>query len=242
MLLYNLVAMKILQQSLDSAFCLFYPRLCLSCGKKHLPPKQIICTTCDFKLPRTDFHLFLENDFTKKFWGRVNIHTASSLFYFYKKSNTQNLIHNLKYKGKKQIGVNLGKMLGKVLSKSNLYQDIDLIVPIPLHLKKEIMRGYNQSSVFAQGLSEAMNIPYLENGLHRKFYTETQTEKSRIERFQNVIEAFHVPQPHLLKDKHILLVDDVLTTGATLEAGTIKLLEVEGTKVSLATIAFAKND
>ncbi len=242
LLLYNLVAMNLLQQSLDDAFCLFYPRLCLSCEDRHLPPKQIICTSCDFKLPRTDFHLHLENDFTKKFWGRVNINTAAALFYFYKKSKTQNLIHNLKYKEKKQIGIDLGKMLGKSLSKSILYQDIDFIVPIPLHIKKEIKRGYNQSSVFAQGLSETMNIPWLHNGLERKIYTETQTKKSRMDRFQNVMEAFHVPQPHLLKNKHILLVDDVLTTGATLEAGAIKLLEVENTKVSLATIAFAKND
>lgn len=234
--------MNLFIRSLDDAFCLLYPRLCLSCENKHLPPKQILCASCEFRLPRTDFHLSQENDFTKKFWGRVPIHTAASLFYFLKKSKTQNLIHNLKYKGKKQVGITLGKMLGRTLSNAPLYQDIDLIIPIPLHLKKEIQRGYNQSAVFAQGLSEVMNIPWSKDNLLRKLYTETQTKKSRIERFQNVMEAFEIHQPNDLKHKHILLVDDVLTTGATLEAGALKILEVEGTKVSLATIAFAKND
>lgn len=234
--------MKTILRSLDDAFCLFYPRLCLACGTKHLPPKEIICPTCEFQLPRTDFHLFLENDFTKKFWGRINLHTAASLFYFYKKSKTQHLIHNLKYKGKKEIGVTLGKMLGKKLIQSPLYQNIDLIIPIPLHLKKEIQRGFNQSAVFARGLSEVMNIPWSSDRLIRNIYTETQTKKSRLERFENVVKAFEVEKPRLLENLHILLVDDVLTTGATLEAGAIKLLEVKGVKVSMATIAFAKND
>lgn len=229
-------------QTLDDTLCLFYPRLCLACEKKHLPPRQILCPSCDFNLPRTDFHLHQENEFTQKLWGRVNIHTATSLFYFLKKSKTQHLIHNLKYKGKREVGIILGKMLGEKLAKTPLYQDIDLIVPIPLHYKKEIQRGYNQSDMFAQGLFEAMEIPWTKNALLRKIHTQTQTKKSRIERFQNVMEAFEIKQPRLLENKHILLVDDVLTTGATLEAGALKLLNVSGVKVSLATIAFAKND
>lgn len=242
LLFFIFKAMKTILRSLDDAFCLFYPRLCLACEIKHLPPSQIICTSCEFQLPRTDFHLYPENEFTKKFWGRINLTTATSLFYFYKKSKTQNLIHNLKYKGKKEVGISSGKMLGKVLINSPLYQDIDLIVPIPLHLKKEIQRGFNQSAVFAQGLSEAMNIPWSSDTLIRTIYTQTQTKKSRLERFENVIKAFEVKKPRLIENYHILLVDDVLTTGATLEAGAIKLLEVEGVKVSMATIAFAKND
>lgn len=234
--------MNAIIQALDDAICLFYPRLCLACEKQHLPPQQVLCVSCELRLPRTDFHLHKENDFTKKLLGRVNIHTATSLYFFLKKSKTQNLIHNLKYKGKKQVGIVLGKMLGRTLSKAALYQDIDLIIPIPLHIKKELKRGFNQSDVFAQGLSETMNIPWLKDGLERRLYTSTQTQKSRIDRFQNVIHAFHVKQPKLIKNKHILLVDDVLTTGATLEAGALKILEVEGTKVSMATIAFAKND
>jgi len=242
LLFFIFKTMKTIIRSLDDAFCLFYPRLCLACELKHLPPNQIICTSCEYQLPRTDFHLFIENEFTKKFWGRINIHTAASLFYFYKKSKTQHLIHNLKYKGKKDVGVALGKMLGRTLKDSSPYQDIDLIVPIPLHLKREIQRGYNQSAVFAQGLSEVMNIPWSSDVLLRTSYTQSQTKKSRLERFENVIQAFEIRKPQLIENYHILLVDDVLTTGATLEAGAIKLLEVKGVKVSMATIAFAKND
>ena len=233
--------MNLLFRSFDDAFCLLYPRLCMACEKIHLPPKQILCTSCEFKIPRTNFHLQKENDFTKKFWGRVNIYTGTSLFYFYKKSKTQNLIHNLKYKGKKEIGVNLGKMMGSTLKKSLLYQNLDLIIPIPLHFKKEIRRGFNQSALFAQGISATLQVPWSSEYLLRKHFTTTQTQKSRIERFQNVENAFEIPRPQFLENKHILLVDDVLTTGATLEAAALKILNIAGTKISLATIAIAKN-
>jgi len=192
-------------------------------------------------LPRTNFHLYEENEFTQRLWGRIKLETASSLYYFEKDSKTQSLIHNLKYKGKQKVGVILGQVLGKSLRTSPLYKDIDLIIPIPLHRRKEIERGFNQSAVFAQGLSDTMGVPWKKDLLIRTEYTSTQTKKSRRERFDNVLQAFQILQPKQIEGKHILLVDDVLTTGATLEAGAIKILEVPNTRVSLATIAFAVN-
>ena len=233
--------MNTLLRYLDNMSCLFYPRLCLACEWKDIPPRQILCIKCDAKLPRTDFHLQKENEFTQRLLGRIHLETAAALYFFEKESKTQALIHNLKYKGKQKVGVILGQVLGGLLKKSPYYQDIDLIIPIPLHRRKEIERGFNQSDVFAQGLSEAMGIPWKRDVLIRTEYTASQTNKSRRERFENVIQAFHILHPEKIKGKHILLVDDVLTTGATLEAGAVKILEVADTKVSLAAIAFAKN-
>lgn len=221
--------------------CLFYPRLCLACERKDVPPKQILCISCEAKLPRTNFHLYKENEFTQRFWGRLPLEYACALYFFEKESRAQNLIHNLKYKGKQKVGIMLGQVFGKLLKDTPSYQDIDLIIPIPLHRKKERQRGFNQSAVFAQGISEEMEIPWQRDILIKTKNTSSQTKKSRKERFENVVEAFHVLSPKKLEGKHILLVDDVLTTGATLEAGAVKVLEVPDTKVSLATIAFAKN-
>jgi len=233
--------MNTLLRYLDNMSCLFYPRLCLACEWKDIPPRQILCIQCDAKLPRTDFHLQKEDEFTQRLLGRIHLETATALYFFEKESKTQALIHNLKYKGKQKIGVILGQVLGGLLKKSPYYQDIDLIIPIPLHRRKEIERGFNQSDVFAHGLSEAMGIPWKRDILIRTEYGSSQTKKSRRERFENVIQAFQVLHPEKIRGKHILLVDDVLTTGATLEAGAVKILEVADTKVSLATIAFAKN-
>ena len=233
--------MNTLLRYLDNMYCLFYPRLCLACERKDIPPKQILCISCEAKLPRTNFHLFQENEFTQRFWGRISLEAASALYFFEKESKAQTLIHNLKYKGKQKVGVMLGQVLGDLLKDSPHYQDIDVIIPIPLHRKKERQRGFNQSDVFAQGLSDSMGIPWQRDVLIRTTYTSSQTKKSRKERFENVVQAFHVLQPEKIKGKHILLVDDVFTTGATLEAGAVKILEVPDTKISLATIAFAKN-
>ena len=226
---------------LDNMFCLFYPSLCLACERKDVSRKQILCVRCEDKLPRTNYQQFKENEFTQKFWGRIPLETASSLYFFEKESKAQKLIHNLKYKGKQKVGIMLGQVLGRLLKESSHYQDIDVIIPIPLHRKKERQRGFNQSDVFAQGLSEGMEIPWQRDVLIRTKYTATQTKKSRKERFENVIEAFHILNPEKIEGKHVLLVDDVLTTGATLEAGAVKILEVPNTKISFATIAFAKN-
>ena len=195
---------------------------------------------CQYHLPKTKFHLDRENPFTDRFWGRVPINAGAALYYFAKGGRTQKLIHKLKYDGKRKVGIKLGNLYGRMLKESPYFHKIDLIVPVPLHPRKKQKRGYNQSDLFAQGLSEEMEIPRAPNALKRLEMTETQTKKSQAERFANVAEAFAVNDPKILKGKHVLLVDDVMTTGATMEACANQILSCEDTKVSMATIAFTE--
>lgn len=219
---------------------LMYPSLCLACQSKHPPKEQLICVSCQVKLPKTNFHLEEENYFTERFWGRVLLESAAALYFFHKGSPVQKILHSLKYEGKHEIGFQLGQKYGKQLKQSPYFRTVDIIVPVPLHPKKQLQRGYNQSDTFANGLSETMRIPWLANGLKRTKYGDSQTRMSREERLLNVMEAFEVDAKNKLAGKHILLVDDVLTTGATLETCADKLLALPNTKVSMATIALAK--
>lgn len=224
---------------LDDLISLFYPRLCLACSR-HLPPKQqMICVHCRYKLPKTNFHLQRENPFTERFWGRLDLTSGAALYHFTRGGLTQQLIHKLKYQGQWEVGYQLGELYGNILKKSPFFEGIDVIVPVPLHPKKEHQRGYNQSDSFAKGIAEALRRPWMKNALKRSAYTDSQTTKSRLERLKNVLNVFSVHRSGVLEDKHVLLVDDVLTTGATLEACGIRILEVPGTKLSMATIAIA---
>lgn len=190
-------------------------------------------------MPESNFHFLKNNAFTDKFWGRVDLHAGAPLYFFSKESHVQNMIHQLKYGGKSEIGVILGRKFGASLARSPLFCEVDLIVPVPLHIKKERIRGYNQSAMFAQGLSESMKRPHKPDALKRVVHSQSQTKKSREERLHNVGEAFEVRDAKLMAGKHILLVDDVLTTGATLETCANKILELPDTKLSMATIAMA---
>lgn len=218
---------------------LFYPDLCLACQEKPPVKSDILCIQCQYKLPQTKFHLQKENAFTDRFWGRLPLEAGASLYRFTKGGYVQNLIHQLKYNRKREVGIQSGRYYGRQLRKSLFFDNIDLIIPIPLHPKKKHKRGYNQSSLIARGLSEGMNIPWSDNILERKTFTATQTRKSRTERLDNVATAFTLRNPDLIKGKHILLVDDVITTGATLETCGLKILAVPDTKLSLVTLAFA---
>jgi len=172
--------------------------------------------------------------------GRVSVENVGA-FLFYKKGNhTQKILHNLKYYGLKEIGVFLGNIYGKQLAQHPKWQDIDIIIPIPLHKKKEKKRGYNQSEWIAKGLSAGMQVPYNTRLLIRSEFTETQTKKSRFHRWENVKDVFHITDMKALENKHILLCDDVLTTGATLEAAIQKLAGISGVKVSVVTLATAQ--
>jgi ComF family protein len=219
---------------------LFYPRLCLACGYNLPPGDNRICVRCEFHMVKTNFHLTQQNDFTNRFVGRVPLHTAASLYFFIKDTPIQRLLHQLKYSDKPDIGVDIGKIYGEILAESPFYADVDCIVPVPLHPRKKHKRGYNQSERFAAGLSETMNKPCLPDGLKKVELNESQTRKNRMQRAENTQDMYEANQPELLKNKHILLVDDVMTTGATLEACALPLLELPNVKISIVTIAIGK--
>lgn len=218
---------------------LLYPNLCLACSEKPPVQGEVICVRCQLNLPKTNFHLEKDNPFTERFWGRIPLESGAALYQFVKGGRVQELLHRLKYEGKREIGIKLGEWYGRQLSESEYFTNIDVIVPVPLHPRKERLRGYNQAAMFAQGIASSMKKIGLKNGLVRQVFTETQTQKSRDERLKNVSEVFAVGNVKDLEGKHILLVDDVMTTGATMEACGLKLLAVPGTKLSMATIAIA---
>jgi ComF family protein len=233
--------LKVLNQLWSGFVQLFFPEICVTCGDKLVSQEKFICLKCLFDLPRTNFHNLPGNKVEEQFWGRVRIERAASFFFFRKGSRYQKLIHNLKYKGLKELGEVAGKYYGSDLAESPGFSSIDVIIPVPLHPKKERKRGYNQSEWIAKGLGTAINKPVETGNLKRLVYKETQTRKSKFERWKNVEGIFGIDNPAKLENKHVLLVDDVLTTGATIEACCSVLQKVPGIKISIATLAFADN-
>lgn len=218
---------------------LFYPNNCVACQNALFRNEQTICTSCLFHLPKTEYHYEKDNPISRIFWGRTDIEIAASYCFFVKAGKVQHLIHQLKYKGKKEIGILLGEIYGKELLKSAFFQNIDVIIPVPLHPKKEKKRGYNQSEMFGIGLSSGMQIPLDKTTLIRTYASETQTKKSRFKRWENVKEIFDLQNADLLENKHILLIDDVITTGATIEACVNMLKKIKNVKISIVSIAAA---
>jgi ComF family protein len=219
---------------------LLFPALCNGCGKLLYHGEQDICSHCLFDLPVTDFHLYNDNPVAKQFWGRLPLYAATAMLYFQKGTKVQNLIHSLKYRNQTEVGVKLGQLLGAKLKTNKAYQDIDLIIPVPLHQKKLKLRGYNQSEYIAKGLAQELDLPMDIKNLFRNKATESQTRKARYHRYENMQEVFGVKDIIELAGKHILLVDDVITTGATLEAcGNVLLAQGIG-KLSIAALAFAE--
>lgn len=234
--------MKKIFSFLNDFLSLIYPNLCLGCKSVLLKNEQYICTKCLFSIPKTKFHDDDENIVNKLFWGRTNLENATAFCYFHKEGILQKLIHQLKYNGKKEVGYYLGKFLGAELSKSEKFKNIDIIIPVPLHPKRERQRGYNQSEWIAIGIAEIMNKKTNSKLVIRDVYTETQTKKTRDERWKNVQSIFNINKIGLLNGKHILLVDDVITTGATIESCAQTILEkVPNVKVSIASLAIANN-
>lgn len=224
---------------LNDFFSLFYPQVCYACGNSLFRNEEVICTFCLYHLPRTDFHKNKDNALAKSFWGRVNLENVSAYYYFSKGGKVQHLMHQFKYSGKYEIGQHLGRLYGYELKQESFYQDIEIVIPVPLHKSKLRKRGYNQSEKFAEGLADSMGVKLDTNTLIRTYASATQTKKSRFSRWENVKEIFMIISPERIAGKHLLLVDDVITTGATIEACATHLLNIEGTRVSVASMACA---
>ncbi len=218
---------------------LFYPPACVTCKSILVVQEKYICTSCLYNLPETNFHLYATNSMAEEFWGRVLIENAAALYYFEKGGKCQKILHNIKYKGNRKLANHLGEIYGSKLSRSGKFLDIDIIVPVPLHPSREKSRGFNQSEWFARGLSNILKKPMITGNLVRFISTGTQTTKSRIERWDNVKDSFRVRYPEKFESNHVLLVDDVVTTGATLDACASVLKRINEVRVSILTLAFA---
>lgn len=218
---------------------LLYPRLCEGCSKPLLSAEEVLCLSCSMHMPLTGYHHIADNETAMRFAGRIPFQHATSLAYFTAEGLLQHLLHGLKYRSKKDIGIYLGALLGQELLQTNWIDDIDAVVPVPLHTKKEASRGYDQALLIAEGLANVIHKPVLTKAIMRVRHTETQTKKTREERVDNMRDAFVVRKKDVLTFKHLLLIDDVLTTGATLEACASALLSVPGVKISMATVGIA---
>lgn len=222
----------------DSFLHLLFPHVCDGCGNDALAKNSCLCLRCIDALPQTGFELHPGNPVEKKMYGRLPVAHAAAHLYFTKESLVQRLIHLLKYKGNKELGVQLGSMMGAALKETGRLK-ADVLVPLPLFAVKERKRGYNQSTLLCEGMATQLNIPILQRCIIRPEHTETQTRKGRIERWKNMEGKFQLVQPGQVAGKHILLVDDVMTTGATLEACGHELLKAENVTLSIATLCFA---
>ena len=220
---------------------LIYPRVCAACGKALLEGEQTVCTKCAYTFPKTGYEMNKDNPLAQVFYGRIDFYAVTACFFFSKKGKVQHVIHQLKYKGNAEAGLFLGREMGKILNESPLFNDADYIFPVPLHPKKERKRGYNQSELIARGAAEVMKAKVDKSHLVRTVNTATQTKKSREERWLNVKDIFDVQNKDDLKGKHVLIIDDVITTGATLEACGRALADIEGIRISVATVACAGN-
>jgi len=217
---------------------LLYPHACAGCGSDIISEAQLLCVECSAGLPLTNFFDINANPVEKIFWGRIPVIGAGSLVYFTKQSIMQRLLHLLKYRGNKEVGLYFGRRIAEDIMDSPRFGDIDVIVPLPLHLKKQRSRGYNQAEVISTGLAEKLKLPVVTNAVNRKRRTTTQTHMNRIDRWGNMEGKFELTRPQYLAGKHVLLVDDVITTGATLEACGAEILKAEGCRLSIASVAY----
>jgi ComF family protein len=218
---------------------LFFPPTCAGCKTILIANENVICTSCRHEMPLTQHHLNPENDAYKKFYGRIPVEHVSALLYFHKKGIVQELIHSLKYRGQEAIGTVLGEWYAEELKSSQLLQTVDTIVPVPLHPKKLRERGYNQVTEFGYALAKSLQIPVNTSILFRQVYSKTQSQKNRLGRTEGIDTIFDVTFDEKDHNKHFLLIDDVITTGATLEVCAKALLKIPGTKISIVCMAMA---
>jgi ComF family protein len=233
--------MRLLHDIKESLLHLAFPHVCPGCGSDVLHNEEALCLRCLEALPQTRFHQHTNNPVTKLFWGRLPLVAATAQYYYTKESLIQRLMHRFKYRGDTNLGTFLGRQIGAGLSQSHLFSTIDALVPLPLFPAKERARGYNQATVLCEGMAEVLQKPVLKSSIIRTVHTESQTRKTRIERWENVEGRFEATDVAGIAGKHLLLVDDVVTTGATLEACGRALLEVGGVRLSIATLCIASD-
>ncbi len=224
---------------ISSLINLLFPRCCTVCDSSLVRGEDFLCTSCLLNLPRTNYHLLSENPVERLFWGRINLIKATSYFYYYRGSEMRKIIHEMKYGGKKEIGETMGRNMAAELQQSNFFDGIDLLVPVVLHPKRQRVRGYNQSEWIAKGVSSVTNLPIEMHVVTRIKHVETQTRKTPFERWENVQQIFQLEHPERIEGKHILVIDDVVTTGATALAFIESFATLKETKVSLLTLAVA---
>ena len=225
--------MKLLRELIG----LFFPRTCCICGELLVGDEHDICSSCLLNLPEAYNAQGEENFVEKRLMGRIPVVSVTALLVFKKNNSTQTLLHQIKYRGNEHLALIMGRQLGLRLAESGRFDDVDLMIPIPLHPRKERKRGYNQSLLICQGIAQTFPRPIAVDNLHRTRHTDSQTHKNRQQRLDNMHGVFTVTQPEQLKGKHLLLVDDVITTGATTEACCLPLLTIEGVRISVAALA-----
>ncbi|MGZ5286027.1 MAG: ComF family protein [Flavisolibacter sp.] len=224
----------------NSLLHLAFPHICEGCGSDNLDKEHLLCLACIASLPETNFHLHPNNPVEKIFWGRLPVTYATALFYFTSESMIQRLMHGFKYRQMKELGFYLGQYMGHRLAASNRFLQVDALVPLPLHAAKERKRGYNQAAVLCEGIASILQKPILSEVVKRRTETESQTKKGRVDRWNNMEGKFELLQPSLIEGKHLLLVDDVITTGATLEACG-RVLISESNQLSIASLCFSSH-
>ena len=229
--------MNVIHQIGRSLTHLFFPQTCYGCGSDLVSDEQLLCLHCLYQLPHTDFQLRSNNPVERIFWGRLRVHQAAGIFYLTKDSMLERLMYQLKYKGKKEVGIYCGRMMGQSIRETS-FATVDALVPLPLFPSKERKRGYNQASLLCEGIASVINKPVWKHAVQRATVTQTQTRKNRIERWENMKGRFNISDAAALSGKHVLLVDDVITTGATLEACGTELAEA-GATVSVVTLGYA---
>ena len=230
---------NLLQTALRGFIRLFFPETCWVCEHDLVPGETDVCLACTHQLPSTHFYQQPNNAVEQRLRGRVSVTAAASVYFFAKSSALQTLLHQLKYRNQPKLGIWLGQQMAMEAANTDWFKGVDVIIPVPLSAKKERLRGYNQSACLAQGLSALLPIPMQEHCLQRHRNTATQTRKSRVERQRNVAGAFSVQNTQALQNKHVLLVDDVFTTGATLEACLETLQAIPGIQMRVLTLACA---
>ena len=231
--------MQLINSIKKSLLHMVFPQVCAGCGSDLISDNNKLCLVCHEALPQTSFHLHSNNPIEKLFWGRIPVRYATAQYYFTKGSLIQNLMHRFKYKGDKDLGFFLGRLIGYQLNDTNRFREIDVLIPLPLFPSKERKRGYNQATLLCEGIAEILKKPVLKGAVIRTTYTESQTKKNRVERWQNMEGRFQIADEKAIKGKHVLLVDDVITTGATLEACGYEILKGENVTLSIATLCFS---